>query len=117
MRADAFNGQLDSLVLATVADEPAHGYVILQRLRQRSSGAFELAEGTLYPALHRLERDGLLNSSWSTEGGRRRRVYRLTRSGRAALRVRRQQWSQFARAVEAVLGEGQVPRSVEAVRG
>jgi transcriptional regulator len=115
MRGDAFNGQLDSLVLATVAEDPAHGYVILQRLRQRSNGAFELAEGTLYPALHRLERDGLLSSAWSIEGGRRRRVYRLTRSGRAALRVRRHEWSQFARAVEAVLGEGQFARAVGVV--
>ena len=104
MRADALNGQLDPLVLATVADEPAHGYAILQRLRLRSAGAFDLAEGTIYPALHRLERDGLLSSSWSVESGRRRRVYRLTRSGRSALRARRHEWAHFARAVEAVLG-------------
>jgi PadR family transcriptional regulator, regulatory protein PadR len=104
MKPDAFNGQLDSLILATVAEEPAHGYAILQRLRQRSSGAFELAEGTLYPALHRLERDGLLTSSWSAGGGRRRRVYDVTATGRAALRKRRREWRRFSTAVEAVLG-------------
>jgi transcriptional regulator len=104
MKPDAFNGQLDSLILATVAEEPAHGYAILQRLRQRSSGAFELAEGTLYPALHRLERDGLLTSSWSTGGGRRRRVYDVTVTGRTALRKRRREWRRFSTAVEAVLG-------------
>jgi len=104
MRADALNGQLDVLILATLADEAGHGYVILQRLRQRSSGAFDLAEGTLYPALHRLERDGLLSSSWSVQSGRRRRVYEITRAGRAALSTRRQDWTQFATAVEAVLG-------------
>jgi transcriptional regulator len=104
MRADALHGQLDVLVLATLAEDPGHGYVILQRLRERSRGAFDLAEGTLYPALHRLERDGLLSSSWSSDSGRRRRIYELTRSGQAALRTRRQDWSQFARAVEAVLG-------------
>jgi transcriptional regulator len=104
MRADALNGQLDVLVLATLAEDPGHGYVILQRLRERSQGAFDLAEGTLYPALHRLERDGLLSSSWSSDSGRRRRIYQLTRSGQGALRARRQDWSQFARAVEAVLG-------------
>jgi PadR family transcriptional regulator PadR len=104
MKADRLNGQLDPLILATIAEEPAHGYVILQRLRQRSGGAFDLAEGTIYPALHRLERDGSLSSSWSTESGRRRRVYRLTRAGRSTLQVRRREWSQFARAVEAVLG-------------
>ena len=103
-KPDALNGQLDALILATVGDEPAHGYATLQRLRQRSHGAFDLAEGTIYPALHRLERDGLLSSSWSTESGRRRRVYRVTRSGRSALQTRRREWARFARAVEAVLG-------------
>jgi PadR family transcriptional regulator PadR len=104
MKTDALNGQLDPLVLATIAEDPAHGYAILQRLRQKSHGAFDLAEGTLYPALHRLERDGLLSSSWTIEGGRRRRVYRLTRTGRSALQLRRRDWAQFARAVEAVIG-------------
>ena len=104
MRADTLNGQLDPLILATLADSPAHGYAVLQRLRERSGGAFDLAEGTIYPALHRLERDGLLSSTWSVEGGRRRRVYRLTRTGRQALRARRRDWTQFACAVEAVLG-------------
>lgn len=103
MAADTLGGQLDPLILATVADEPAHGYAILQRLRLRSSGAFELAEGTLYPALHRLERDGLLSSSWSMASGRRRRVYHITRTGQAALETRRAEWARFARAVEAVL--------------
>ncbi len=104
MKNDALNGQLDPLILATVAQEPGHGYLILQRLKERSSGAFELAEGTIYPALHRLERDGLLSSSWATEGGRRRRVYRITRAGRSTLAVRRREFKQFTQAVEAVLG-------------
>jgi len=104
MKSDALNGQLDPLILATIADEPAHGYAILQRLKTRSGGAFDLAEGTIYPALHRLERDGLLSSSWSTEGGRRRRVYRITRNGQAALQTRRREWTAFSHAVEAVLG-------------
>ena len=104
MRADSLNGQLDALILATVADEPGHGYLILQRLKERSAGAFDLAEGTIYPALHRLERDGLLASSSNVVGGRRRRVYDLTRSGRAALGQRRREWARFAHAVETVLG-------------
>jgi PadR family transcriptional regulator PadR len=104
MRVDALKGQLDPLLLATVAADPAHGYAVLQRLRLRSNGAFDLAEGTIYPALHRLERDGLLTSSWSMASGRRRRVYSVTRAGRSALQARRQEWTQFARAVEAVLG-------------
>ena len=104
MKADALNGQLDPLILATVADQPAHGYAILQQLKQRSSGAFDLAEGTIYPALHRLERDGLLTSSWSTDSGRRRRVYSVTGSGTSSLEVRRREWKQFATAIEAVMG-------------
>lgn len=104
MKNDALNGQLDPMILATVADEPAHGYAIVQRLKTRSGGAFELAEGTIYPALHRLERDGLLSSLWSTEGGRRRRVYRITRNGHAALQTRRREWTVFSHAVEAVFG-------------
>lgn len=104
MKADALGGQLDSLLLATVAEDPAHGYAILQRLKLRSAGAFDLAEGTIYPALHRLERDGLLASSWSSESGRRRRIYRVTRTGRSSLMSRRRDWAHFAQAVEAVLG-------------
>jgi PadR family transcriptional regulator, regulatory protein PadR len=104
MKNDALNGQLDALILATVSDEPAHGYVILQQLKSRSGGTFDLAEGTIYPALHRLERDGLLASEWSTQGGRRRRVYRVTRTGRTSLAQRRRDWSMFSGAVEAVLG-------------
>jgi DNA-binding PadR family transcriptional regulator len=104
MKADALSGQLDAMILATLVDEPAHGYAILGRLKERSGGAFDLAEGTIYPALHRLERDGLLSSSWSTASGRRRRTYELTRGGRAALQERRHEWRYFSQAVEAVLG-------------
>ena len=96
-------GHLDALILATFRDGPAHGYAVIEELKQRSSGAFDLAEGTVYPVLHRLEADGLLSSTWATAAGRRRRVYRLTRRGRAALAERRAEWSSFAHAVEAVL--------------
>jgi DNA-binding PadR family transcriptional regulator len=104
MRADATGGQLDALILAVLAEEAAHGYRVVERLRERSGGAFDLPEGTVYPALHRLERDGLLASDWSTASGRRRRVYRLTRRGRGALTRRRREWTAFAGAVEAVFG-------------
>jgi PadR family transcriptional regulator PadR len=104
MKVDTLNGQLDSLILATLVEEPAHGYAILQHLKQRSAGAFDLAEGTIYPALHRLERDGLLSSSWSSASGRRRRVYEVTKAGRSALQRRRREWRHFSQAVEAVFG-------------
>jgi PadR family transcriptional regulator PadR len=103
MRAESLKGHLDALVLATLDDEPLHGYAVIEALRARSEGAFDLAEGTVYPVLHRLEADGLLTSSWSTAAGRRRRIYRLSRRGRAALGRQRAEWQAFARAVEAVL--------------
>lgn len=96
-------GHLDSLLLAVVEDQPAHGYAIIEELRRRSQGAFDLPEGTVYPALHRLERAGLLRSDAATVNGRQRRVYRLSRRGVGALRQQRSQWQHFAGAVSSVL--------------
>jgi DNA-binding PadR family transcriptional regulator len=103
MRAESLKGHLDALILAVVAGGPMHGYAIIEELKQRSDGALSLPEGTVYPALHRLEAAGLLSSAWSQGDGRRRRVYELTRRGRRELGVRRGEWRDFARAVEAVL--------------
>jgi PadR family transcriptional regulator len=103
MKPDALKGHLDALLLAVVAKEPAHGYAILERLRERSGGAFDLPEGTIYPALHRLEDAGLLKSKWAPGATRRRRVYELTARGRRALGTARGDWQQFSSAVEAVL--------------
>lgn len=103
MKAESLKGHLDALVLATIETEPLHGYAVIEELRSRSEGAFDLAEGTVYPVLHRLESEGLLSSAWSTVAGRRRRTYRLTRRGRTALARRRGEWRGFARAVDAVL--------------
>jgi len=104
VRSELLKGHLDFLLLAVVAAEPAHGYRIVHALAERSGGDFDLAEGSVYPALHRLERVGLLASSWSAESGRRRRVYRLTRRGAAALRRERGEWTAFADAMRAVGG-------------
>lgn len=98
-------GHLDLLVLAALSDDPAHGYSIVGRLRRLSAGTFDLSEGTLYPALYRLERTGLLESDWAVVGGRQRRVYRLTDRGRAALRERIEEWERLAGALGAVLTE------------
>ncbi|MGH2976889.1 MAG: PadR family transcriptional regulator [Gaiellaceae bacterium] len=103
MKADALKGHLDGMILAVVGAGPAHGYSVIEQLRRRSGGVFDLQEGTVYPALHRLEAEGLLASSWATASGRRRRVYRLTRRGRSALGERRGDWRVFARAVDGVL--------------
>jgi PadR family transcriptional regulator, regulatory protein PadR len=100
-------GHLDVLLLAILSAGPAHGYAIIEDLRRRSGGAFDLPEGTVYPALHRLEDEGLLTSDWSADRSRRRRVYALTRPGHARLRARCDAWREIAGAIEAVL-EGAV---------
>src|SRR5207253_11251088 len=103
MHSEALKGHLDMLLLAAVQSRPAHGYAIAEALRTRSDGAFDLPEGTLYPALHRLEHAGLVSSRWSEVNGRRRRVYQLTRAGHRALARRHGEWRDFARAVHAVV--------------
>lgn len=96
-------GHVDFLLLATLREGPLHGYGVVDRLRGASDGAFDLAEGTVYPALYRLEAAGLLSSKWTTGGGRRRRVYQLTRRGRTELARERKEWKAFSHAVEAVV--------------
>jgi DNA-binding PadR family transcriptional regulator len=98
-------GHLDLLLLATLhRTGPAHGYALITALRDRSAGAFDLPEGTVYPALHRLERDGAVTSSWDGGSARRRRIYALTPAGEAALVAKRAQWREFSRGVQAVVG-------------
>lgn len=104
MKGESLKGHLETLLLAVVADGPLHGYGIVERLRDRSAGQFDLPEGTVYPALHRLEGDGLLRSSWCVVAGRRRRQYELTDRGRAALGERSRDWRRFVGAVDQVLG-------------
>ena len=103
MRAEALKGHLDGLILAVLAAEPRHGYAVIEELKRRSRGQFDLPEGTVYPALHRLERAGLLQSEWAKGGPRKRRVYELTARGRRTLGEQRREWKQFAGAIEAVL--------------
>lgn len=101
---ERLKGTLDLLLLSVLSGGPAHGYAVITALRDRSDGTFDLPEGTVYPALHRLERAGLLASEWSSAGGRRRRTYRLTAAGQRALAGERTGWRQFARGVDAVAG-------------
>jgi PadR family transcriptional regulator PadR len=102
VRPESLKGHLDALILAVLASGPLHGYAIIEELKRRSGGVLALPEGTVYPALHRLEASGLLASSWE-DGARRRRVYRLSAKGRRELGVRRGEWREFASVVEAVL--------------
>ena len=93
---------MDFLLLAAIGRGPLHGYGVVEAIRDSSNGELDLAEGTVYPALYRLEGAGLLTSAWTTVGGRRRRVYRLTRRGRSRLERERRDWNAFAGAVRAV---------------
>jgi PadR family transcriptional regulator PadR len=104
MSGERLKGNLDLILLQILVAGGMHGYRVVCELRDRSDGVFDLPEGTVYPALHRLERQGLLTSQWDTSGSRRRRLYQLSASGRSALKVERREWLRFAGAVGAVLG-------------
>jgi PadR family transcriptional regulator, regulatory protein PadR len=100
-----FKGTLPTLILDALVHESSHGYRIAQRIKERSEGVLDFKEGTLYPALHKLENDGLVESSEGVEKGRPRRYYRITKSGRAVLARDRAEWRQLSRAVTMILGE------------
>ena len=98
-------GHLDLLLLAVLADAGSlHGYAVITALRERSEGAFDMPEGTVYPALHRLERAGLVVSRWEQAAPRRRRVYELTSDGRLARTAKQSEWQSFVTSVQAVIG-------------
>lgn len=101
MNEELAKGHLDLLLLGALETGPAHGYAIIRRLRDLSDSFFDLPEGSVYPALHRLEREGLLKSSWE-QGSRPRRRYALTRRGKAELARQRHGWKAFSRAVNSV---------------
>jgi DNA-binding PadR family transcriptional regulator len=104
MYGETLKGHLDFLLLAVLSGGAAHGYALIEALRQRSGGLFDLPEGTIYPALHRLEAQGLLKSSWNEQAPRRRRIYELTSKGRQSLAKRREEWQAFSGAVNATAG-------------
>lgn len=103
MKGDLIRGHLDGLLLASLAIGPTHGYGVIARMKHTSDGELDLAEGTVYPALHRLEQDGLLSSSAELTQGRRRRVYALTEAGERALAERRTEWRRFSSLVGRML--------------
>lgn len=103
-QTDALRGSLDLLVLKTLSLEPMHGWGISQRVQQLSHGVLEVNQGSLYPALQRLEKSGLVTSDWqTTENNRRARYYRLTAAGRRALGTELEDWKRFADALQRVL--------------
>jgi PadR family transcriptional regulator, regulatory protein PadR len=102
--ADVLRGTLDLLILKTLALEPMHGWGVSQRIQQMSREALQVGQGSLYPALQRLEEKGWVDSAWrSTEQNRRAKYYRLTASGRRALGRELQSWRSYVAAVELIL--------------
>ena len=101
---DALRGSLDLLVLKTLSLASMHGWGISQRVQQISGGVLEVNQGSLYPALQRMEKEGLITSDWgTTDNNRRARYYRLTASGRKTLGAELQNWRRFSAGLEAVL--------------
>jgi transcriptional regulator len=104
IQTDALRGSLDLLVLKTLSLEPMHGWGISQRVQQLSGSVLEVNQGSLYPALQRLEKQGLITSEWgTTDNNRKARYYQLTASGRTSLGTELQDWRRFAAGLEAVL--------------
>ena len=103
-KADLLQGTLDMLILKAVSLGPLHGYGIIQRIRQMSGEMLEVEQGSLYPALYRIEQKGWIESEWGTsENNRRARFYKLTRSGRKQLAGEESQWEHLTAAVAKVL--------------
>ena len=111
-KSDLPQGTLDMLILQIAAAGPIHGYAIAQRIRQVSNDVLQVPQGSLYPALHRLENRDLLVAEWQpSETGREAKFYRLTRKGRASLKSETDNWAQLAQAIHLIMrtagGEGQ----------
>lgn len=103
----AFRSDLDAIILAPLVDGPLHGYAIVKRLYKHSDGMLKLGEGQLYPALHKLEKAGLVVAHWDQQEGKpSRRVYSLTEAGREELKKHQTAWQKFAKSINAVLKLG-----------
>jgi PadR family transcriptional regulator PadR len=103
-RRESIKGSTDSLLLCLIGQQPMYGYQIIRELENRSQGYFKYKEGTLYPALHRLEKSGLLSAQWhTTSGGRQRRYYHITEKGRDVLVERRTQLMDFFAAMNTII--------------
>lgn len=103
-KSDLLQGTLDMLILQVVAAGPVHGYAIAQRLQQMSRDILQVQQGSLYPALHRLESRGWLNAEWNTtETGRDAKFYGLTKAGRKQLEAERADWQRMSQAIALVL--------------
>jgi len=103
-RCELMKGSIDSLLLCLIGQQPMYGYQIIKELERRSQGYFKFKEGTLYPALHRLERAGLIRGGWQMlPGGRQRRYYHITDEGLRSLIAQRSQWQDFLTAMNLII--------------
>ena len=102
--SELVKGSTELLVLSLLRERSLHGYELIKEIRSRSAGHLRVGEGSLYPLLHRLERDGMVTAEWGGLSGRDRRYYRLTLRGEAALDERHEEWRKHVHAVERVLG-------------
>ena len=101
---ELLKGNTETLLLALLSDEPMYGYQIVKEMDRRSSGYFQFREGTLYPALHRLEKSGMIRGAWTpSELGQQRRYYSLTEAGSRFLAAKTREWESFSAAVNLVM--------------
>ena len=98
-----FKGSLSLLILHTLSDGPGHGYRIAKQIKQQSEGVLDFKEGTLYPTLHGMERQGLVETYTEVEKGRKRRYYRLTEAGKQMLEAELEEWARYSNAVNVIL--------------
>jgi PadR family transcriptional regulator, regulatory protein PadR len=105
-------GAVEMLMLEVISQGPTYGYEIAQTVSVRSRGYFDLKEGSLYPALHRLEEQKLVKSSWQEVDGRRRKYYELTSAGGNVLASKKSEWKAFAEGIQGVLGGGSTPKLI-----
>ena len=101
--SDLLRGSTDSLLLALIGESPKYGYSLIKEIQKRTEGELRFKEGTLYPALHRLEEDDLIKGEWVSVKGMERRYYSLTDRGAEVLENRRRQWQQFSNAVDRII--------------
>lgn len=103
MKPDGTKGHMDLILLGMLAKAPGHGYAIMTALKEETGGVLDLPEGSVYPALHKLEDLGWVTSDWRSVAGRRRREYRLSAAGRRALDTQRGEWRRLAEAIDTVM--------------
>ena len=115
MDSRLLSGAVEMLMLEVISHGPTYGYEISQTVDTRSNGYFELKEGSLYPALHRLEQQKLVKSSWREVDGRRRKYYELTSAGRKVLAAKKQEWQAFANGIQGVLSDGHSAGMIPAI--